>query len=103
SVRLEPRQTEPRRYRAMRSVRLTTVYPIVEAYREHVAVGWHADASDPMLFHDLGLGLTWTPAAGVPARERLHVAARYRRYDLSLAFHWTPASFYDLVGPTKLS
>ena len=103
TVQLDPVQARPRPYRALANVRLTTVYPVVEAYRDRVAMGWQFNLSDPLLFHEFGLDATWTPQPDVPERERLHMTARYKRYDLSLAFKWNPASFYDLVGPTKSS
>lgn len=103
SVRLDPVRSAPRPYRALRRVGMTAAYPIVEAYKDRVAVGWHADFSDPMYFHEFGLSASYTPQAGLPEDERLHVTARYKRHDLALAFRWNPASFYDLVGPRKSS
>ena len=102
-IELDPVKTAPHDYHALANVRLTTVYPIVQAYREHVAVGLHADFSDPLLFHEFGLDASYSPDDGTPADQRLHASARYRRYDVELGFHWNRASFYDLVGPTKVS
>lgn len=56
-----------------------------------------------MFFHEFGVGASYTPQEGVPEAERLHVTAKYKRYDLALAFRWNPASFYDLAGPTRTS
>ena len=55
------------------------------------------------MFHEFGLSASWTAAAGMPDSERPHVRARYHRHDLNFQFRWNPASFYDLVGPTKTS
>jgi hypothetical protein len=103
TVQLDPERSRPRPYHSLSSVRLRTLYPVVEAYRDHAAVGWQANFADPLLFHEFGLGVTWNAQDDLPQRERLHVTARYKRYDLALAFRWNPASFYDLVGPTKTS
>lgn len=103
AIRLDPVRSAPRPYRALANVSLAAAYPIVEGYKDQVAVGWHAEFSDPMFFHEFGLSASVTPQAGVPDDERLHLAARYKRYDLSLSFRWNPASFYDLVGPTQSS
>lgn len=103
SVTLDPERSRPRPYHAFSSVRLATVYPVVESYRDRVGFGWHADFSDPLQFHEFALNATWTPSDDLPENERWHLAARYKRYDLALAFRWNPASFYDLVGPTKTS
>ncbi len=103
SIALDPVRSAPRPYRPLQRVAMTTAYPIVEAYRDRVAVGWHADFSDPMFFHEFGLSASVTPQQGLSDDERLHLTARYKRHGLSLAFRWNPASFYDLVGPTRSS
>ena len=102
-IELDPERSAPKPYSGIGNVAMTTVYPIVEQYKAWVAVGWHANFSDPMYFHEFGVGASYTPQEGVPEAERLHVAAKYRRYDLALAFRWNPASFYDLAGPTRTS
>jgi hypothetical protein len=102
-IQLDPVRSAPHPYSGLANLGMTTAYPIVEAYKDYVAVGWHANFSDPMFFHELGLDASITPQSGLPDAERLHVTARYKRYDLALAFRWNPASFYDLVGPTMTS
>lgn len=101
SITLDPVRSAPREYRGSSNVALTTLYPVVEGYKDQVAFGWSANFSDPLLFHDLSVSATVTPQDGVPADERLHLSAKYKRFDWSLGFRWNPASFYDLVGPTK--
>ena len=39
----------------------------------------------------------------MPARERVHVGAEYRRYDWEARAAWNGADFYDLFGPTQTS
>jgi hypothetical protein len=102
-VQLDPASLTSRPYSGIANVRLAHLYPIVEAYQEHVAVGLNATFTDPLLFHEFGLSASWTPESGMPMSERPHVRARYKRYDLALQFRWNPASFYDLVGPRKTS
>lgn len=92
-----------RPYAPLRSVRFATAYPVVEAYKDHVAPGWNLDFSDPLQFHQFSLTGTYSPQQNVPSDERVHAQLRYRRFDLTLALRWNPASFYDLVGPTKVS
>ncbi len=103
SIQLDPVRSAPQPYRPLSRVSMTNAYPIVEAYKDHVAIGWHADFSDPMFFHEFGLSASYTPQDGLSESERLHLTARYKRFDLALAFRLNPASFYDLVGPTKSS
>ncbi len=103
SVTLPEGSEVGRPYRALAAVRLVTLYPMVESYREHTSVGFQAELADPMTFHQFSLAGSWSPDERVPADQRLHVMARYRRYDLTAQFRWNPASFYDLVGATKSS
>jgi hypothetical protein len=90
-------------YHALASVRLMSVYPIVEAYRRHTAVGLQAELADPMSFHQFSLAGSYSPDERIPAGQRFHMMARYRRFDLTAQFRWNPASFYDLVGATQSS
>lgn len=103
SVRLDSTALHSNAYRPLASVRLATLYPIVEGYRDATALGWNADFSDPFQFHRVSVSATWTPQASIAADERLHITGRYQRSDLDFAFRWNPASFYDLVGPRKAS
>ncbi len=102
-IQLDPVRSAPKTYSGIAHVAMTTAYPIVGAYKDRVAVGWHADFTDPLFFHEFGLDASWTPQRDVPDDQRLHLTARYKRYDLALTLRWNPASFYDLVGPTKTS
>lgn len=103
AVDLEALVTRRGPYRPLASVRPTTVYPIVQAYKDRASVGLRLDASDPTTRHALDLAATWTPDDGLPADERWHLAARWRHGPLDARVRWNPASFYDLVGPTKTS
>jgi hypothetical protein len=100
---LPPEAGVSRPYRGLTAVRLLTVVPIVESYREHTSVGLQAELADPMTFHNLTLAASYTPSERAPDDQRMHLLARYRRHDLTATFRWDPASFYDLVGATKSS
>jgi hypothetical protein len=102
-VVLDSVRSAPHDYHAMKAVRLTTVVPIVESYRQHTSVGWDAELSDPLGMNRFSVSATVSPERDMPERERVHVTARYHRYDLGLSFRWNPASFYDLAGPTQVS
>ena len=103
SVKLDSTQLRSYAYRPLASMRLASLYPIVEGYRDWTALGWNADFSDPIQLHRLSVSASWTGQEHVANNERLHVTARYQHFDLGLSFRWNPASFYDLVGPGKAS
>ena len=59
--------------------------------------------SDPMLLNRLSLTASYSPDASLPSDERLHLEARFERYDWRVALNSNHADFYDLFGPTKRS
>jgi hypothetical protein len=90
-------------YHALRSIRMTSIYPVVEAYKAFTALGVRANFSDPAFAHLASATVSLTPGPGVPESERVHVDLGYDRYAFGARFRYNGASFYDLVGPTKTS
>jgi hypothetical protein len=90
-------------YRSWRSLRLVSLYPIVEGYKDRAAFGVEAIGSDPTSRHELALSASGTTDQDLGEEERWHVALTYKRHDLDLALRYNPASFYDLFGPTQTS
>ena len=91
------------RYRSLASLRMGSLVPVVEAYKDRPAFGLAASATDPASLQQLEVGATYSPDEGIDNDERWHVAATYKRSDLDAAMRLNPASFYDLFGPTKSS
>ncbi|HEX7078961.1 MAG TPA: hypothetical protein VF363_11105 [Candidatus Eisenbacteria bacterium] len=102
-VPLDSLRTGAGAYHALSKVGLASFYPVVEGYKDHAAVGLHADLSDPLSLHTLELTATAAPDARLPNDERWHLDAAYRHAGWTLGARLNPASFYDLVGPTKVS
>ena len=90
-------------YRPLREFGPATIVPIVEGYKAYTAVGLRMDLSDPFSFHNVDLTASYTPDDRLPRDERWHVAAGYRHRGLAARFRYNSASFYDLVGPTRVS
>ena len=90
-------------YRPARKIGLATVYPVVQGYKSTSAIGARMDFSDPFSFHNLDLTASVTPGDLLPADQRWHVSAGYRHFGVGARFRYNAASFYDLVGPTKVS
>jgi Tol biopolymer transport system component len=90
-------------YRALRSIGIASVYPIVEGYKDHAAAGFETDVSDPLQLHRLSLSASYSLDEAVTTDERWHVKLQYKRWDVHTTLRWNPASFYDLVGPVKSS
>ena len=90
-------------YRSVRGIRLESVYPVVQGYKDFAAVGVRANFSDALFLNRASLTASYTPDGDLPEHERYHVKGELQRYDWTLGFQVNGADFYDLVGPTKTS
>jgi hypothetical protein len=90
-------------YVPLRSVGLSSAYPVLQGYKDSVGIGYHANFDDPLQYTTLGITAAYTPTGDLPGNERGHVeiAGRYRFTTASLS--WNKSDFYDLFGPTKRS
>jgi len=91
------------KYRPMRELKFSNAYPIVEGYRDTVALGWHARFSDPAMFHRLDIAASYSWDDELPSDEKPHVRLRYETPVWRWEYWHNVASFYDLFGPTKRS
>ncbi|MGH7743158.1 MAG: hypothetical protein ACRENS_14185, partial [Candidatus Eiseniibacteriota bacterium] len=82
---------------------LNSIYPILEGYKDWTALGMKMRFSDPFSFQNLDVSGLYTTAGNVPDNERWHVIADYRHFSWNASFQYNGTSFYDLVGPTKVS
>jgi hypothetical protein len=89
-------------YRLGGQLRLESIYPIVQGYKESVAAGVALNFSDPLMLNRLRVSAAWSPLTSLPLDERLHLAAAYERYDWRASASLNNADFYDLFGPTKV-
>ena len=90
-------------YRAMGQVRLNSIVPIVEAYKDHPAYGGFLTMADPLGAWRLSLSATTSPERSLAHDERWHVAVGLEHRGLEARARWNRASFYDFFGPTKTS
>ncbi len=89
-------------YRLGGGLRLESLYPIVQGYKESAAVGLAVNLSDPLMLNRLRVTGSWSPDTSLPASERVHLVAAYERYDWRASASLNRADFYDLFGPTKV-
>jgi hypothetical protein len=90
-------------YEGIKKVKLESIYPIVEGYKDFGAVGFNADFSDPLFLNRFSLTTSYTPDRGLPSDERIHFHLKYQRRRLEADLKINDADFYDLFGPTKVS
>ena len=99
-----PYETMPKQtgtYRLFGGLKLESLYPIVQGYKESQALGVRLNFSDPLQLNRLNLSATYSALGTLKADERVHLRAEYQRYDWRLRAQYNNADFYDLFGPTK--
>ena len=82
---------------------LDSLIPVVEGYRNSVALGGNAQFSDPIGNSSLGVDAGYSPDDSLPAKQRLHFKAEFQEWRWTTGVAWNSADFYDLFGPTKRS
>ena len=112
TVRLEDVITEKGVYAPGKNIRFESMYPILEGYKDTVALGMNLNFSDPIMLNKLKLSASYSMDDTLASDERIHVSLDYQSIVVSnspLAGTWKAgarynyADFYDLFGPTKES
>jgi len=78
-------------------------YPIIEGYRDTVALGYNWEFTDPILFNTLTMNASYSIDGSLSSSERLHADIEYEMMDWRFRYWHNNADFYDLFGPTKRS
>ena len=87
----------------MKNIRLESVYPVVEGYKDSIALGAAARFSDPIRLDRLRVSASYSVDDNLPSDELLHAMARWEHRYLYAELGYNRADFYDLFGPTKTS
>ncbi len=90
-------------YKPLRQLSLESVYPMVQGFKDTVALGASARFSDPLGFDTAAFDASYSPGGSLPSKERVHLAADLHHARWSTGAAWNGADFYDLFGPTKRS
>lgn len=109
-IDLETRVTEEGVYRPFKRMRIESVYPVLEGYKDSVGLGLNARLSDSLMFDTLEMSASYTPDNDLAGDERTHLGLSYHHVSTSAnplsgtwsaGFKLNPADFYDIFGPTK--
>ena len=103
AVDYEKTVRQKRDYSPTRELARESLYPIVEGYKDSVAVGGNARYSDPLGFDELDVAVSYSPDNDLESKERLHASLAFRHYLWKAGLRWNAGDFYDLFGPTKRS
>lgn len=103
NVPLDNLVTHRGKYSPMDELGLSSGYPVIEGYRNTVALGYTLSWSDPMRFNRLTATLSYSPDNSLDSDERFHADIEYRRFNWRFRYWHDNADFYDLSGPTDRS
>jgi len=90
-------------FKPLRNLRPTSVYPIVQGYKDSVAYGGRIDFSDGLGLAGVSLTAGYSPDAALKANERAHVGLTFHDWGWKVSAAYNKTDFYDLFGPTKES
>jgi hypothetical protein len=90
-------------YRPIRAIRLNSIYPIVEGYKEYASFGVRLDFTDRIGLAGLNINLSISPHSSLQTEEYFHAKMEFYYWGWELFATYNKADFYDLFGPTKTS
>ncbi len=85
------------------SMRVQSLYPTVEGYKDFVGIGARLNLSDPVQLDNLAISGSYSPNTLLSAAERWHAAFRYSMWRWQISGWYNQADLYDLFGPRKVS
>ena len=100
------------KYSALGNLAVDNFYPVVEGYKDEVALGFHTTIADPIKLDSFDFSFSHSINSELPSSEDLHASFAWKHYatrQTPLSGSWTfalrhnAADFYDLFGPTKTS
>ncbi len=110
-VPLDTLITNEREYSGFGNIGLQSIYPVVEGYKDEVAVGFNASFSDPIMLESIDLSVSNSINSDLPGGEDIHAELSWQHVTTrqtplpgiwTVALRHNPADFYDLFGPTKV-
>jgi len=90
-------------YRPAHDLSLDSLIPMIQGYRDSVALGANARFGDPLGLDWINVDSSYSPDAALPSKQRLHVMVTAHVPEWTAGAAWNRADFYDLFGPTKRS
>jgi len=91
------------KYIPTRELEYASGYPVIEGYRNGVALGWSMTWQDPLIYDNLQVDLSYSVDSSVDSNERLHADVDYQHLFWHFRYWHNDADFYDLFGPTERS
>jgi hypothetical protein len=93
--------TDRGKFNPNRGLSLTSAYPIIQGYRDTVALGYNTVFHNPFALNSLEFNVAYSPDSSLESSERFHANIEYRRLNWRYEYWHNYADFYDLFGPTE--
>ncbi|MEO8399963.1 MAG: hypothetical protein ABI550_09150, partial [Ignavibacteriaceae bacterium] len=90
-------------YNSFANIGISSIYPIIEGYKNFVSYGLRFNISDPVAFQDFNLTVSYSPNRVLSKDEKFHGGFEYNHFGFTARAIYNNADFYDLFGPTKVS
>jgi hypothetical protein len=103
AVDIDSLRTYSGEYHALSHLNLSSMYPMVEGYKDYTSIGVRANLQDYVDLYGLVFNVSYTPQPHVPRDERIHAATEFRLWQWKFSASYNATDFYDLFGPTKTS
>lgn len=95
--------TDRGKFNPNRGLALSSAYPIIEGYRDTVALGYNWMFQNTFALSSLQANASYSLDDSIESSERLHADIEYRGIYWRLRYWHNNADFYDLFGPTERS
>jgi hypothetical protein len=100
-VPLDDLVTRQGKYVPHEELELSSGYPVIEGYRDTVALGYTWNIRDPIGFNQLTIDASYSLDSSLDSDERFHADVEYRALNWRFRYWHNLADFYDLFGPTE--
>lgn len=90
-------------YDGLQNVKLASAYPVIEGFKDFIALGVRLNSFDPLGIYGADLTVSYSPAKVLSESERMHFKFSYRHHPWEISTAYNGTDFYDLFGPTKTS
>ncbi len=90
-------------YAPLRQLGLSSVYPVLEGYKDSMAAGVRFNFADPLGLHAIDLTVAATSDHDLDDDESLHVKLAWSHAPWKVRLRYNATDFYDMFGPTKTS
>jgi hypothetical protein len=103
SIKFDSVTTFEGEYNGLASIKLQSIYPIVQGYKDYTTLGFRFNFLDPLQLDNIDASISYAPAPRLASSEKFHGSLAYTHWPWKITGAYNRADFYDLFGPTKVS